>query len=137
MQVEPYLNFDGRCEEAAEFYRSALSAEVLMLVRYGQTPGWTQSATEPEVSQDKVIHATIRIGQSVLKATDGQCKGRPRFEGINLSLVVDDAVEGESLFSALGEGGRVNFPFAKTFFSKGFGIVADRFGVNWMVVVQD
>jgi len=132
MQVQPYLFFDGRCDEAVEFYQSALGAEVTMLMRFKDSP---DPGMCPAGAQDKVMHASLRIGDSTVLASDGRCEGRPSFEGFALSLTVPDDVAAERLFAALGDGGQVQMPLAKTFFSPRFGMVADRFGVSWMVYV--
>ena len=133
MQVQPYLFFDGRCEEAVEFYRGALGAKVEMLMRFKDCP-------EPEHkpspgTEDKVMHASLRIGEATVMASDGECQGKSSFQGFSLSLTASDAAEAERLFNALAEGGQVRMPLTKTFFSPRFGMVADRFGVPWMVVV--
>jgi PhnB protein len=132
MQVQPYLNFDGRCEEALDFYRGALGAEVTMLMRYKESP-------EPGMispgSEDKVLHASFRVGEAVVMASDGRCKGQPSFQGISLALTVPNDAEAERRFAALAAGGQVQMPLTKTFFSSQFGMVADRFGVSWMVLV--
>jgi PhnB protein len=132
MQVQPYLLFDGRCDEAVEFYQSALGAEVTMLMRFKDSP---DPGMCPAGAQDKVMHASLRIGDSTVLASDGRCEGRPSFEGFALSLTVPDDAAAERLFAALGDGGQVQMPLAKTFFSPRFGMVADRFGVSWMVYV--
>jgi PhnB protein len=132
MQVQPYLFFDGRCDEAVEFYQSALGAEVTMLMRFKDSP---DPGMCPAGAQDKVMHASLRIGDSTVLASDGRCEGRPSFEGFALSLTVPDDAAAERLFAALGDGGQVQMPLAKTFFSPRFGMVADRFGVSWMVYV--
>jgi PhnB protein len=132
MRVQPYLFFEGRCEEALEFYRRALGAEVEMLMRFKDSPDPGSCAAGAE---DKVMHASFRIGDSTLMASDGSCQGQPSFQGISLSLTAADDAEAERLFAALAEGGQVQVPLAKTFFSSRFGMVADRFGVPWMVVV--
>ena len=134
MQVQPYLNFDGRCEEALEFYRKALGAEVAMLMRFKDNPEPPPDVTSPG-SENKVMHASFRIGDSTIMASDGRCTGQSRFQGITLSLQPSTVAEGEKLFAALGDGGQVQMPLAKTFFSPCFGMVADRFGVTWMVMV--
>jgi len=131
MQVQPYLFFEGRCEEALEFYRRALGAEVTALFRYNESP-------DPGMSHgagDKVMHANFRIGDSIVMASDGRCEGSPAFQGFSLSLSVPDDAEAERLFAALADGGQVQMPLSKTFFSSSFGMVADRFGVSWMVIV--
>jgi len=132
MQVQPYLFFDGRCDEAVEFYQSALGAEVTMLMRFKDSP---DPGMCPAGAQDKVMHASLRIGDSTVLASDGRCEGRPSFEGFALSLTVPDDAAAERLFAALGDGGQVQMPLARTFFSPRFGMVADRFGVSWMVYV--
>jgi PhnB protein len=132
MQVHPYLNFDGRCEEALEFYRRALAAEVTMLMRFKESP--EPSMVSPG-SENKVMHARVRIGESTVMASDGRCKGQTNFQGISLSLTAPDDAEAERRFAALADGGQVQMPLTKTFFSSRFGMVADRFGVSWMVIV--
>jgi PhnB protein len=133
MQVQPYLFFDGRAEEALEFYRSKLGAKVGMLMRFKDSPEPMPGGAPPG---DKVMHAEFRIGETTLMASDGNCAGRPNFQGFSLSLSVADEAEAKRLFAALGEGGQVQQPLIKTFFSPAFGMVADRFGVSWMVFVS-
>jgi len=135
MQIESYLFFNGRCEEAIEFYKRALGAEVLMLMRNKESPEPPPPGTMPPGSEDKVMHATLRIGNSNLMLSDGYCDGKPAFTGFSLSLDAADEAEAERLFAALGDGGTVQMPLAKTFWSPKFGMVADRFGVGWMVSV--
>jgi PhnB protein len=135
MQVQPYLFFDGRCEEAVEFYRRALGAEVQMLMRFKDNPEPPDPGMVPPGSGDKVMHTSFRIGDSTVMASDGRCQGKPSFQGFSLSLTARDDAEAERLFAALADGGQVQMPLAKTFFSSRFGMVADRFGVPWMVVV--
>lgn len=134
MQVVPYLFFNGRCEEAIEFYRQALGAEVTMLRRFKDYP---DPATYPPGNADKVMHASVRIGETTVMASDGQCESQPSFQGFKLSLTLSDLGKAERLFAALAEGGQVEMPFAKTFFSAGFGMLADRFGVSWMIHVGE
>jgi PhnB protein len=135
MQVQPYLFFDGRCEEAIEFYRKALSAKVERLLRFKDSPEPPQPGRVPPGAENKVMHASFRIGDTTLMASDGQCMGKPKFEGVALSLTAANVAEAERLFAALSEGGQVQMPMTKTFFSDRFGMVADRFGVSWMVLV--
>jgi PhnB protein len=135
MQVQPYLFFDGRCEEAVEFYKSALGAEVAMLMRFKDSPEPPDPGMVPPGSGDKVMHTSFRIGDTTIMASDGRCQGQPSFQGISLSLTAADDAEAERLFAALANGGQVQMPLAKTFFSSRFGMVADRFGVPWMIVV--
>ncbi len=131
MQVQPYLFFEGRCEEALAFYRTALGAEVTALMHYGDSP---EPDSIPPDGKDKVMHANLRIGETTLMASDGMCVGKAAFEGFSLSLAAADDAEAERLFAALAEGGQVRMPLAPTFFASRFGMVADRFGVPWMVV---
>jgi len=134
MQVQPYLFFDGRCEEALEFYRVALGAEGNMLMRWKDMPD-PQPGMVPPGSENKVMHAAFRIGDTEIMASDGRCLGTPNFQGFALSLTPADEAEANRLFAALADGGQVQMPLAKTFFSPCFGMVADRFGVSWMVYV--
>jgi PhnB protein len=135
MLVQPYLFFDGRCEEAIEFYRKALGAEVTMLMRYKDSPEPPQPGMVPPGAENKVMHSSFRIGDTTVMASDGRCVGQPSFQGFSLSLTVADEADAERRFAALGEGGQVQMPLTKTFFSPRFGMVADRFGVSWMVIV--
>ena len=130
MQIQPYLMFDGRCEEAIEFYRQALGAEVAMLMRFKEAP-------EPVTAGggDKVMHASVRIGDTTVLMSDGRCQGKPSFQGFALTLIVGDEAEAQRRFDALAVGGKVQMPMAKTFFSPRFGMVGDRFGVSWMIYV--
>jgi len=132
MQIQPYLFFDGRAEEALEFYQSKLGAKVEMLMRYKENP---EPGYNPPNSDQKVMHACVRIGDTAVMASDGNCTGKPSFQGFSLSLNANNPAEAERLFKALAEGGQVQMPLGKTFFSPAFGMVADRFGVSWMVVV--
>jgi PhnB protein len=124
--------FEGRCDEAAEFYRKALGAEITMLKRFKESPdtGMCSPAT-----LDKVMHMSFRIGDTTLLASDGRCTGQANFQGFSLSLTVPNDSEAERLFAALAEGGQVQMALTKTFFSSRFGMVADRFGVPWMISV--
>ena len=131
-QIQPYLFFDGRCDEALEFYRRALGAEVTMLMRFKDSPD--QQMVTPGTEQ-KVMHASFRVGGTELMASDGQCAGRASFQGFALSIAVPTEAEADQRFAALGDGGQVQMPMTQTFFSPRFGMVADRFGVSWMVIV--
>ena len=135
MQVQPYLFFDGRCEEAIEFYRRALGAEVIMLMRFKESPEPHEHRMVPPGAGEKVMHASFRIGETTVSASDGQCQGQPNFQGFSLSLTVSDVAEADRLFAALADGGQVRLAPTKTFFSPRFGMLADRFGVGWMVYV--
>ncbi len=134
MQVQPYLFFDGRCEEAFGFYRKKLGAEVTMLMRFKESPD-PAHCPGGAASGDKVMHGSLRIGETTVLASDGRCEGRPSFQGFSLSLTVANDAEAERLFAALSDGGQVQMPLGKTFFASSFGMVADRFGVSWMVYV--
>ena len=134
MPVQPYLFFDGQCEEALAFYRRALGAEDVMMMRWKDMPD--QAACPPDpANADKIMHAQFRIGGTEVMASDGNCQGQPKFEGFSLSLTVRDEAEAERLFNALADGGQVRMPLSQTFFSPRFGMVTDRFGVSWMVHV--
>ena len=135
MRVEPYLFFDGRCEEAIEFYRKALGAEVTMLMRYKESPEPPPPGMVPPGSENKVMHSNLRIGETMVMASDGNCQGKPSFQGFSLSVTAPNEAEAERMFAALADGGQVQMPLAKTFFSPRFGMVADRFGVSWMIIV--
>jgi PhnB protein len=135
MQVQPYLFFDGRCEEAVEFYQKALGAKVEMLMRFKDSPEPAQPGMHPPGSENKVLHASLRIGETTVMASDGHCQGKPSFQGFSLSVTAANDAEAERLFAGLGERGQVQMPLTKTFFSSRFGMVADRFGVSWMVIV--
>lgn len=136
MKVEPYLFFDGRAEEALAFYRDVLGAEVTALLRYKDSPEPPPPDMIPPGSEDKVMHANFRIGETTVMASDGRCQGQPGFQGFSLSLTVGDDNEAERLYAALADGGQVQMPMTKTFFASRFGMVADRFGVSWMVIVM-
>jgi len=131
MHVQPYLNFDGRCGEALEFYKQALGANVDMLMRFKDAPD--QSMITPDYA-DKVMHAQIQVGNTMLLMSDGRCTGKPDFHGIALAISVASEAEAEKTFSALADGGQVQMPLGKTFFSPRFGMLADKFGVGWMIV---
>jgi PhnB protein len=134
MNVQPYLFFDGRCEEAIEFYRKALGAEVTQLMRFKDGPEPQQEGMVPPDSGNKIMHATLKVGDSNVMASDGRCLGKPNFDGFSLSLTAANESDAERLFKALADGGTVHQPLIKTFFASRFGMVADRFGVQWMVL---
>jgi PhnB protein len=133
MQVQPYLNFDGRCEEALEFYKSALGAKVTALMRCKDTPD--PGMIKPGL-EDKVLHSSFRVGDSTVMASDGHCQGKPEFRGVSLTLIVPEEAEAKRIFAALSDGGEIRMELAKTFFSPLFGMLADRFGVPWMIIVR-
>lgn len=134
MQVQTYLFFDGRCEEAIEFYRKTLGAEVTMLMRFKDSPD-PESCPPGAGNENKVMHANLKIGETQVMASDGRCTGQPSFQGFALSLSPKDVAEAERQFNALADGGQVQMPLTETFWSPRFGMVADRFGVMWMVNV--
>jgi len=147
MQVQPYLFFDGRCEEAIEYYRSALGAQVDTLMRFKDNPDLqgqqAQQGQEnfsgcmsPPDAADKIMHASFRIGQTSVMASDGRCGGATDFRGFSLSISVPQADEAQRLFSALARDGQVQMPLGRTFFSPCFGMVTDKFGMSWIVVTD-
>jgi len=135
MEIQPYLSFEGRCDEAIAFYRRAVDAEVTLLMRFKECPETAGCQPNPDHAE-KVMHASLRLGDSTLLVSDGRCAGQPSFKGVTLSLIVRDEAEAERRFGALADGGQVQMPLAPTFFSKRFGMLADRFGVSWMVLVR-
>ena len=134
MAIEPYLFFNGRCQKAIEFYKKALGAEVLMLMRYKESPEPSPPGMVPAGWENKVMHTSLRIGNANVMASDG-CSDGLNFQGFSLSLSVANEAEAKRVFTALTDGGQVKMPLGKTFWSPCFGMVADRFGVGWMVTV--
>jgi PhnB protein len=139
MQVQAYLYFDGRAEEALKFYEAKLGAKIEVMMRYSDAPPGAMSGegcpggVPPPA--DKVMHANFRIGESQIMASDGMCGGKPEFKGISLTITVPDEKEAERLFAAISsDGGHVQMPMTKTFFAGRFGMAADKFGVSWMVL---
>jgi PhnB protein len=132
--VQPYLFFGGRCEEALEFYRTAVGAHVDMIMRFNESPQPMPPGSIPAGFENKVMHATFRIGESTLMASDGNEAGT-KFEGFSLSFAVPTEAEADRAFAALSAGGKVGMPLAKTFWSPRFGMLTDRFGIGWMVSV--
>ena len=131
-QVQPYLFFDGRAEEAIEFYKKTLDAKVTMLMRWKESPD--KSMCTPG-NENKVMHSYMTIGETGVMISDGRNTGHPKFEGFALSIATKTEAEADRLFGALGDGGKVTMPMSKTFFSPRFGMLADKFGVNWMILV--
>jgi PhnB protein len=134
MQVQAYLNFDGRCDEALKFYEKAVGAKVGVLMRFKDAPD--RSMITPG-NENKVMHAQFQVGDSQILASDGRCTGACSFKGITLSLWANNEAEADALFANLAEGGQVQMPLAKTFFAPRFGMLADKFGVGWMIVVPN
>ena len=128
MHVQPYLFFGGRCEEALEFYRKAIGAEVQMMMRYHDSP---EPHGMPECFADKVMHASVNVGATGFMASDGSCEAPSTFEGFSLSVTVPDEAEADRVFSALADGGLVTMPLEKTFWAPKFGMLTDRFGVGF------
>ena len=133
MQIEPYLFFDGRAEEAADFYQRTLGAKLEMLMRFKESP---EPTSIPPGGEDKVMHMSLKIGDTRLMGSDGHCQGAPKFAGMSLSLTVGNEAESQKVFAALADGGEVQMPLNKTFFSPSFGMLTDRFGVGWMVMAE-
>lgn len=134
MAIQPYLDFNGRCDEAIAFYREALGAEVTGLMRFKDSPQPPSPGCLPAGCEEKVMHAALRVGDATLFASDGRCRGTPRFEGISLNLLVKSDADAQATFSRLAEGGQIQMPIGPTFFASSFGMVQDRFGVSWMVL---
>jgi PhnB protein len=135
MTIQPYLFFDGRAEEAIDFYRRTVGAQVEMMLRFKDSPEPCPEGMVPPGSEHKIMHSCIKIGDSSVMMSDGNCAGKPAFQGFSLSLTVPDEQAADRAFAALGDGGQVQMPLNKTFFSPRFGMVADKFGVSWMVYV--
>lgn len=138
MQIQPYLFFDGCCEQAIDFYCGALGAQRIELMRFKDSPEPFAPGAMPPGIEDKVMHASFQIGDATVLASDGRCVGQPgtrHFDGFALTLTAEDNAQAERLFARLSDGGQVQMPLSETFFSSRFGTVADRFGVTWMVVV--
>jgi PhnB protein len=133
MQVQPYLFFDGRCDEAIDFYKKTLGANVEMLMRWKDSPDKSMCAPGNE---NKVMHSCLKIGEARVMASDGRNTGSPKFEGFALSLNAKNEADADRMFNALSNGGQVTMPMNKTFFSPRFGMTADKFGVHWMIIVD-
>src|ERR1700678_616487 len=133
MNLQPYLFFDGKCEEALDFYKQAVGAEPKMLMRFKDSPD--QSMVSPG-SHDKIMHAQVQIGDTAVLMSDGRCLGKPNFQGFALTINAKNEAEAGKLFGALSDGGQVTMPLAKTFFAKRFGMLTDKFGAGWMVLAQ-
>ncbi|HXX51272.1 MAG TPA: VOC family protein [Xanthobacteraceae bacterium] len=132
MNLQPYLFFDGKCDEALDFYKKAVGAQTKMLMRFNQAPD--QSMITPG-SENKVMHAQVQIGDTTVLMSDGRCSGNTNFQGFALTITANTEAEADKIFGALAGGGKVTMPMAKTFFSPRFGMLTDKFGVGWMVLV--
>ena len=132
MQVQPYLFFDGVCEEALEFYKRNVGAKVTMMMRNRESP-------DPKMctpgNENKIMHCAFQIGDSTIMASDGMCTGKPNFQGFSLSVTAANDAEAKRIFTGLAEGGQIRMPLEKTFFASSFGMASDKFGVGWMVIV--
>lgn len=138
MNVQPYLSFEGRCEEALNFYKKAIGAQVEVMMRFKEAPPAdrpSDGCAGPMPDGNKIMHSSFKVGDAVIMATDGMASGKAEFKGVSLALSVKSDAEAQQKFQALSEGGTVQQPLIKTFFSSSFGMVADKFGVGWMVVV--
>jgi PhnB protein len=133
MNVQPYLSFEGRCEEAIDFYKSTVGAKVEMMMRFKEAPADQQAMISPE-SKDKVMHAALKIGEATVMASDGYCTGKASFSGVSLALTADSPAEADKLFNALSKDGQVTMPLTETYFANRFGTCSDKFGVTWMVI---
>ena len=133
--IQPYLFFNGSCEQAIEFYRKALGAEVEMMMRFKESPEPHPPGMVPAGFENKIMHSSFRIGQTTVMASDGCAAGKTDFKGFSLSLSVPNEAEADRVFAALSDGGQVRMPLSKTFWSPLFGMVEDRFGIGWMINV--
>jgi PhnB protein len=133
MNVQPYLFFDGKCVEALEFYKKAIAADVKTVLRWKDSPD--PSMCTP-ANADKVMHAHFNVGDTAILASDGHNNGAPKFEGFALTITTKSEAEADKLFGALSDGGNVTLAMTKTFFSPHFGMLADKFGVHWMIMVE-
>ena len=136
MNVQPYVFFDGKCEEALEFYKGAIGAKVDMMMRFSESPEKPQPGMVPPGSENKVMHAAFKVGDTQIMASDGHCAGKPSFQGFALTINAANDAEADKLFTAVGKGGQVQAPLGKTFFASRFGMVTDKFGVLWMVIAE-
>ena len=133
--IQPYLFFEGRCEEALDFYAKALGAKVELKMRYSENPEGGCPKGMPAGTESKIMHSAFKIGESTVMASDGMNSGKADFKGVTLSITMGDEAGAKRIFEALSAGGKVIQPLMKTFFSPAFGMVADKFGVPWMVLV--
>jgi PhnB protein len=136
MTVTTYLFFEGRAEEAIEFYRTALGATDVQIMRNRESPEPPPPGMLPPGSENKVMHSSFRIGDTTVMASDGHCGGKANFQGFSLAITAKTEAEAERMFGAITDGGQVRMPLTKTFFSPKFGMASDRFGVAWMVMVD-
>lgn len=136
MEIQPYLYFNGRCDEAIEFYKNAIGAEVNFLMRFKEGPPEAcAGGMVPPNWEEKVMHAEATFGKSTVMLSDGNSAEKIKYDGISLTILAKDEADAERIFHALEAGGQVIMPLGKTFFSPKFGMVADKFGVSWLVIV--
>jgi PhnB protein len=133
MHVLPYLFFDGRCQEALDFYGKAIGAKTGSLMRFGDSP---DKSMVNDANKNNVMHAQFELGDTTIFVSDGMAKGNPKFDGFSLTIAADSEAECKRYFNALADGGAISQPLVETFFAKLFGMVKDKFGVNWMIIVQ-
>jgi len=133
MKVQAYITFGGRCEEALEFYKKSIGAEITSLMRWKESPD--KGMKGPPGCEEKIMNAVFRIGETELMADDGMGEAPAQFKGMTLAIEVTDDAEAKRVFTELGEGGSVKMPLAKTFWTSSFGMLTDKFGVPWMVNV--
>ena len=136
MNVQPYVFFDGKCEEALEFYKGAIGAKVDMMMRFSESPEKPQPGMVPPGSENKVMHAAFKVGDTQILASDGHSTGKPSFQGFGLTINAANDAEADKLFNAVGKGGQVQMPLTKTFYASRFGMVTDKFGVLWLVIAE-
>ena len=132
MALQPYLFFDGRTEEAIDFYKKAIGADVEMLMRWKDCPD--KSAVTPQ-NENKIMHASIKLGDDRILMSDGECHDKADFKGFSLTISAKTEADADKYFNALSAGGQVRMPMTKTFFSSKFGMLNDKFGIGWMVIV--
>ena len=133
MQIQPYLYFHGRCEEAVGFYQKTLGIEAVELLRFRDAPDPVPPGVLPPGFESKIMHGSFRLGDTTLMVSDGTRDSSPGFHGFSLAIMVPTPAEAERAFKALSDGGQVGMPLGKTFWSPCFGSVTDRFGVSWMI----
>jgi PhnB protein len=134
MNIQPYLNFEGRAEEAIEFYKKAVGAKVDFMMRNKESPEAPPPGMLPPNSGEKIMHSALKIGDSIVMATDGMVSGKPKFDGVSLTINADSDSDAKKYFDNLAQGGEVTMPLNKTFFASSFGMLKDKFGVHWMVL---
>lgn len=135
LEIEPYLFFGGKCEEALAFYSDVLGAETLFKMRFSESPDPLPEGMIADGFEEKIMHSTFRVKDTTIMASDG-CGPEARFEGFSLAINLDDEAEAKRIFEGLSKGGKVDMPLSKTFWSPCYGMLTDRFGVAWMVMVQ-